>query len=198
MYDRLKDELPRILELVEQVPEPLKQRCFEVLLSHLLRSIEAASPAAPSGQVQLTALAGPAVGSPPAIPGRVRAFMRRYRLDESQLQRVVMVENGEIHFILEPHEVPNALGQIQWALLLALRSALTGGAFDVDPEGVRSICIEKGYYDGPNFAAIFKRAANAKLFRGEMAPQGKASGLSDEGERRLAELIQTLAGQGHE
>jgi hypothetical protein len=107
-----------------------------------------------------------------------------------------MIEGGEVHFVQEPRGVPNAVGQIQWALLLALRSALTGGAFEVDPEAVRSICIDKGLYDRANFATIFKRPANAALFRGEMVPQGQARPLSDEGEHRLAEIISTLAPQG--
>jgi len=202
LYDRLKEELPRILEIVEQVPEPFKLRCFELLFSHLLESAERPrpeepSPTPPGGPTEFylpSAVPAAPAGSPPPIPAKVRAYLRRHDITEVQLRRVVMIEGAEAHFIREPHDVPNAVGQIQWALLLALRNALTGtsGALEVDPEAVRSICIEKGLYDRNNFAANFKR--NAELFRGEMVSQGESRPLSDEGERRLADIIRGLAG----
>jgi len=196
MYDRLKEEIPRILEIVEKVPEPFKLRCFELLFAQLLRSAEQATPPSPATKQRVIPAEVTPDVSPPALPARVRAFLRRHNLDEAQLQSVVMMADGEVHFIREPRDVPNATGQIQWALLLALQNAIIGGAFEVDPEDVRSICIEKGYYDRGNFAANFKQSRNAALFRGEMVPQGERRSLSDDGMDRLADLIRNLTSQG--
>jgi len=116
----------------------------------------------------------------------------RNNLGEDTIEKLVLVEGGEVHFIREPRNVANAVGQIQWALLLALRSAIMGGGFETDPEAVRSICIEKGFYDKANFAAVFKRKQNASLFKEEMVPQGPSRSLSDEGEVELGNLVRTL------
>jgi uncharacterized protein with HEPN domain len=198
VYEKLKEEIPKINSIVEFVPEPFKGKCFELLLDHFLRSLEQ-PPLTPSPSPTPPEPPAATTPSPPAtarmvIPARVRAFLKRNNLDEDAIEKLILIEGEEVHFIKEPRDVPNAVAQIQWALLLGLRSALLGGAFDVDPEAVRSICIEKGFYDKANFAAIFKRKPNANLFKDEMVAQGPARGLSDKGEEELASLIRSLTG----
>jgi hypothetical protein len=75
-----------------------------------------------------------------------------------------------------------------------LKSALLGGDMIVDPEGVRSICIEKGFYDKANFAANFKRVPNRPLFNGLLESQGEPRKLTAKGEKKLAEVLNALAG----
>lgn len=196
MYEKLREEIPKINSVVELVPEPFRIKCFEVLLNHFLQSLQE-PPAAPAAPPPAPEAVPPIVAAPPlavkmVIPAKIRAFLKRHNLDEESMEKLVLAEGEEVHFIREPRNVPNAAAQIHWALLLGLRSALLGGTFDVDPEAVRSICIEKGFYDKANFAAIFKRKQNTKLFKAEMIPQGPATSLSDDGEEELANLIRSL------
>jgi hypothetical protein len=103
-----------------------------------------------------------------------------------------MMEDDEFHFIKEPSHKNNARGQNEWALLTALKSAIVGEAFTADPEVVRSVVQEKGYYDKGNFAKIFKREPYSKYYKGTMEAQGEAQGLTKEGETALAALIKSL------
>ena len=106
---------------------------------------------------------------------------------------MVTQEDNEVHFLKEPGGTSIAQGQIAWALLLALKSALETNNFVVDPEDVRSICQDKGFYDKANFSAHFKKQNNAKLFKGQLEAQGEARALTTDGQTALASVIRTLA-----
>jgi hypothetical protein len=183
-YERLKSELAEIVELVESLPDRYRDRSFELLLSGLLAEPGQAGPPPPPAEQRTPGKL--------TVPARVRAFLGRHSITQDQLGLLVLMENDDVHFIRQPEGVKVAPGQIQWALLLALKSALLGGEMSVDPEAVRSICIERGLYDKANFASNFKKAANASLFQKTPEPQGPAVKLSQDGEKRLAELIKSL------
>jgi len=194
-YEQLKSELQNIVDLCESIPEPYRDKCFEILLTAFisppLRRPGASGPSA--------ADVGPAAGSSPEgekipTPAQVRVFMQRNAITEAVLAAVFLFAGGELHFIKEPSPTTVAEGQIQWALLLALKSGILNNSVVVDPEDVRSICQEKGFYDAQNFAAVFKRPSNAKLFKGLLEPQGESRALTTEGEAELAKLLNTLAG----
>ena len=86
-----------------------------------------------------------------------------------------------------------ARGQIEWALLLALKNGIEKNSISVDPEDVRSVCIAKGFYDKKNFATNFKKEGNAKYFSGPMVPQGASQQLSTDGQTELGKLLETLS-----
>lgn len=191
-YEELKDQIQKIVEISTAVPEPFQDKCFEILLTHLLREIEhpIRQPTIPYPKPEAISPVGESIPT----PAQVRVFMQRNEVAQDTLQSVVMYINGDIHFIKEPSPPTIAEGQIQWALLLALKNGILSNTLQVDPEDVRSICQEKGFYDSPNFAAIFKRRANKKLFKGLLKPHGEPQQLSPEGEAELAKLIKSLAG----
>jgi len=89
-----------------------------------------------------------------------------------------------------------ARGQIEWALLLALRSAITSNVFEVDPEAVRSMCQEKGFYDAADFIKNFKTPKNAAFFQGTIEPQGEAEKLTSEGQKELSNVVKALVASG--
>jgi hypothetical protein len=198
MYEELKSELQSIIELVETLPERYRERAFDLFVSQLLSGKEPSlktSEAPGSGITDETPPRPPRrEGSSVFIPpAKVRSFLIRANISEDQLRELVMVEDGEVHFIREPRNVRVSAGQIQWSLLLALQSALLGRDFLVDPEAVRSICQEKGFYDARNFSAYFKN--NSRLYQRTPQPQGEAVRLSPDGEEQLANLIRSLVSQ---
>lgn len=194
MYEKLKSELKQIIELVESLPEKYRDKSFELLVSRFLsaqvtgdKDLDPKKPGSvPPGKP----------GHEFTVPAKVRAFIKRYAITDEQLRSIVMLDAGDVHFIHEPRNVKNATGQIQWALLLGFKSALLGSDMTVDPEAVRSICIEKGFYDKANFAAHFKTPANKALFNGLLKPQGELRKLTPKGEEKLAEILKELATRG--
>lgn len=193
-FNEIRCHVKEITKITSLVPEPLQQKCFEILLTQLLREMEnlEKQPTTPTPPV------APAVGKPSdksiPTPAQIRVFMQRQDISQTILQSLIMYAGGEVHFIREPSNVSVAEGQIQWALLLALKNGILSNSLEVDPEDVRSVCQEKGFYDAANFAAIFKRKSNAKSFKGPLKPQGEPQQLSSEGEIELAELIRSLSG----
>jgi hypothetical protein len=77
--------------------------------------------------------------------------------------------------------------------LLSLKSGILNNSLKVDPEEVRSMVQEKGFYDSANYATNFKKPKYAALFRAALEPQGESQSLSADGETALAELIKSLA-----
>lgn len=193
MYEDLKKRIKEIIDIVESIPEKFQEQCFEVLLNAALKN--AASPPAIQNGDSLKLL--PEFGDKSSeeansfkIPARVRTFLSRSSINETTLRGLVFVEEGQVLFVQEPDTQKISKGQINWALLLALKSAISGNEFQVDPEDVRSVCIEKGLYDRANFTKNFK--TNKALFNKVPTTQGGSVRLSQDGEKRLAELIKEL------
>src|SRR6185312_1466990 len=195
-YEELKEEIKAIAEIADSVPQPFKDRCFEVLLQNLLASVTQAEKPTKQPPGKLT-VAEEEQGTPPPAgngsalptPSQIKVFMQKTGTTAADLAKVVMYEENTVHFIQEPAGNKIARGQVEWALLLALKKGIEKNALEVDPEEVRSICQEKGFYDAANFSANFKGAVTAKLFQGEMKKQGAAQKLSNEGLAELAKIV---------
>jgi hypothetical protein len=199
-FEELKTQIAEIVSICSGVPEEFRARCFEILLAAAIqqhkrpeRKDDAAHNKAddhldePDDEDEKP--------TPWTIPGHVKAFLRRQELSDGLLEKLVMLDGEELHWLKEPTHKNVRKGQSEWALLLALKSALLGKtALSVDPEDVRSAAQDKGYYDKGNFAKNFKQDPYQTWYKGEMVPQGAAQTLSKEGEAALAELIKALTG----
>ena len=188
-YAKLKQEIKAIADIANDVPEPFREKCFQLLLENLLGS-------QPGGESK------PGFNKleeektlPPAIPisAQVRVLMSKTGVTKDDLGRILFVEDGEAHFTREPSHGKVARGQIEWALLLALQNGILNNSLTVDPEDVRSICQVKGFYDAGNFTTNFKTPKNAKLFRNPLESQGEPQPLTAEGQTTLGKLIKSLA-----
>ena len=195
MYERLKIELKEIAAIADGLPERYRERCFDVLLSELLKEESSKDSPFPADPPPLTPEKTPA---PPPIPNKpmvvqakVRAFLTRHGLKEDVLPKILFVEGQEVHFIKEPDKSKVASCQIRWALLLALKNGILKGEMSVDAEEVRSVCIDKGIYDRKNYSSNYKK--NAAFFQVSPVPHGPAVKLSDEGEKELANLLTKLS-----
>ncbi len=160
-YEELKREIRAIAEIANTVPEPFREKCFEILLQNLLDSEKAKS------RKEDTATPEEEKKQPSKVPtpAQIRVLMSKTGVTQEHLESIVLIENGECHFVREPKPRKVARGQVEWALLLALRNGILNNSLSVDPEDVRSICQEKGFYDAKNFATNFKTPKVAKFFR---------------------------------
>ena len=201
-YEDLKDEVRVIAEIADSVPTRFKERCFEILLERLL---DTAMGEKEPGHKMINPLTDPlaetdagkmqqadaATGKIP-MPSQIKVLMQKTGISPADLGRIVMYEEG-LHFVQEPKTQKIARGQIEWALLLALKNGVEKNVLSVDPETVRSICQEKGFYDATNFQKNFKSAKTAAYFQGPMEKQGEAQKLTAEGMDELGKIIKDLA-----
>jgi hypothetical protein len=206
-YSALKDEIRQIAEIAGSVPEQFRDKCFEVLLNRLLNENApqpglpqaTITPPAPTTSPTPATSSASATSTEPAkgagaipVKAQLRVFMQRTNVTIDELQRLLIVEDDDVHFVREPTHGKVARGQMEWALLLALKNAVLANEFSADPEDVRSMCQAKGFYDRANFAAIFKRQPGAGYFREPLEPQGPRQTLTNEGQNALGELVKNL------
>lgn len=197
-YEALKDQVAEIAKIAGSVPERFQERCFEILLNALVAGAGKAPPPITAGA------GGAGAGKPDVSPGdgdsdqvptpsQMRVFMQRTSVTADELAKVVAFLDSEVHFIREPSPNQVTTGQMEWALLLALKNGIETNSLAADPEAIRSMCQEKGYYDAGNFAAIFKRSAYAKWFKKPLESQGEPQPLTADGQQALGKLIKRLA-----
>lgn len=197
-FENLKKEIAEIAEISGKVPESFREKCFEILLNHLLQvgtklkpdSSENNPPAEPTTVNGQPSNKNTASNFP--VTGVLKAFMRRASVSQEEIESVLMIENGECHFIKQPSHTNLSKGQNEWALLLALKNGVLNGSLTVDAEAVRSIVQDQGFYDKANFAKNFKSAKYASWYKEAIEAQGSAVGLSSEGENQLATLVKSL------
>jgi len=200
-YKKIKSELQEIVEISKDVPAPFQERCFQLLLERLLEASSIPPKKTPVKEEPVEDVddedkTKTKRGEDGALklPGVVKAFMRRQKVQAEEIETVVMIEDGEFHFVREPDHSNVAKGQNDWALLVALKSAIIDSQFTADPETVRSVVQDKGFYDKGNFETYFKRPKYAAFYKGAMEPLGTPQSLAPAGEAALAALIKTLAG----
>jgi hypothetical protein len=206
--ESLKKGLKDIALMMKEIPEPLQERVYDAMLTKLLADagvFDDKAPKmtpvytpAPAGNGPTPEKAGgpppPGERAPLPMTAQVRVFMGKTGVTADDLSKICFLMDGDIYFVREPAPKKISRGQIEWALLLALKNGLLNNAFSVDPEAVRSTCQEKGFYDRGNFAANFK--ANSKLFKDVPKPQGEPQALSPDGLNELGVLVKQLAAQG--
>ncbi len=194
-FKQLKSSIKDISDVASSVPEQFREKCFEILLDALLAGEE------PPRQ-ENTDPKDPAKkekhGEKPAtvavpLNAQVRVFLRKNGITEEELNKIVLVEGDEVHFVHTPKSKSNAQGQLEWSLLLALKNAILKNSFEADPEEVRSRCIDVGFYDKGNFATNFKTEKFKRLFKTTLVPQGQAVALTPGGQQALGELVKALA-----
>lgn len=198
-FDSLKDQVREISRISAAVPEEFRLKCFELLMTHLLKgglpSAAASGPQALPGPVAgpLPVTVATNYASAPPMSALVSAFVRKIALTNEQFWQVVGYVHGNVIFLREPSGETGAQAQIHWALLVALRNAINKGSFLVDPEEVRIVCQEKGVYDRRTFYTTFRR--HGELFRTAPEPGGKPQPLSSKGIAAVGDLVRNLAGQ---
>jgi len=193
------------LELVKTVPEPLQVRTLELLLQDLLDHTSGRkrrpSPAEnlDEGEERAERKEKTKKGkeereseglNPNTLPMRVKAFMKRTKVTEKQLEQLFHIEGKHYEPVWVLKTTAFSKAQVQIAPLQSLQRALTSGEFSFDREEVREECRKKNCYGGTNFKVNFTN--NGKHFSG-LEKDGLVS-LTDEGMTELAVLVNELAG----
>jgi hypothetical protein len=196
-FKQLKSSINEIADIASSVPEQFRDKCFESLLNALLAGEKPAQkehggtkePPQHDDQTKK-----PVGSSTVTMNSQLRLLLRKTGVTEEELNKVVFVENGEVNFVQEPHPEKIRDGQLEWSLLMALKSAILRNALEADPEEIRSKCIDAGFYDKANFLGNFKAPKFQPLFKETLVSQGKPVALTPAGQEALGELIKRLAG----
>jgi hypothetical protein len=184
--DEIKGLINDIIGIVKDVPEPYKQRCFEILLATFLREKLMAALPGPSIETKPEALLPPAKFT---IPVDVRAFLQQHEVPEEKLAKLFLMEGADVRPIYKITATKKAVSQIQLTLLTSLENALRGEKFEFSIETIRQKCIEHKCLDSPNFVKIFRVRSN--LFK-DLSDKEHVI-LSPDGKAELAEVIMEIA-----
>lgn len=180
------EELKKIVELANTVPEEYRQKCFELLLIYTLQGL--LPPTQGGSPKPATPPSHPPIHKQFVLPIDVKAFLSQYGLAESLLWKFFLVEGTEIRPIYKLQVTKKARAQIQHALMMTLETAISTGQFQVDIESLRTRCQDQKCYDAPNFMKNIKE--NAYLFK--TVTNDQPLSLSPDGKSELADLIEQL------
>jgi hypothetical protein len=142
-FKQLKTGIKEISEIASSAPEPFRNKCFEVLLTSLLaeqagvgkKDEKKKDDDDGGGKDDSTK---PPAGSSVPMNSQLHLLLKKTGLTEEELNKVVMVENGEVHFVQEPHPGKIREGQLEWSLLMSLKNTILKNAMEADPEEIRS------------------------------------------------------------
>jgi len=204
----LRSQVLELAKIAEECPEPLRLKCFELLLSDYLENRRKLSESKTDESTVDAASdrhePDSSAATPPAAQGneeignsdlhvKARRFLERYGVTMEQLNNLFYKESGQIRPLFEDlRTTRTAESQIRIALLQALQNGITSGEFQFDGERVREECQLRKCYDRGNFSANFKN--NAQLFDGfdKYEKQASTIRLSDEGRKELAQVMKEL------
>jgi hypothetical protein len=215
----LKADVLELAAIAQECPETLREKCFELLLTHYLRGFEVdekaqskpddkgavlaspqqTGPVETNGAAPQTALIMPTGGSPQRditltdLDIRARKFLEKYQLTVADLNQIFYRDGDEFRPLYDDLKTTKgAESQIRIALLQALLSGMKSGEFQFDGEAVRKECQARKCYDVANFSANFKNnTASFDAFE-KYEKQTPAIKLSDAGREQLAALIKEL------
>ena len=192
-FEVLKDKIGEIVSIAEGVPERYREGLFGILAARLIADSETLSSPLPERPVLSQGGRLPSEDGEGKVPvrGQVLVFMRKTGLTAEQLNSVVSYVDGEVHFLREPQPSTVAKGQMQWALLYALKTAIEQNSFLVDAEAFAGFVTAKGFHTGNNYYAVFGR--NSSGFVRPPSREQPRQNLNGEGLEQLAELVRSLA-----
>jgi hypothetical protein len=216
VYQSLKEEIKEIIEIVDQCPEELQQKCFELLLNNYLVSIGKSTSGADSktapikiddASINMTKTENiPPNGEIVPVEEitikdfhvKMQRFLQTNNISTKEINNLYYKENSQLMPLYESLNSTNMSEcQIRLALLSAFENAFGDGNGDMsfNCEEIRSRCQTMKCYNSANFSTYFK--ANINLWENwpEKYDKNAEIFLSVEGKKELAKVIIELSGK---
>jgi hypothetical protein len=197
MFQDGEKQIERILQLTEKCPEPLKAKCFEILLKAYADTESGAGSAPPKHQSRVDGAHEPAkaasdgVSIPAQAAPRFKHMAKRLQVDLETLASLFDFTSDP--FTFAPYAISGegkADRTRNVALFVATKAYLSGTTtWAADWKEVRAECLNQGCYDSSNHAQFLK--AGAALFVSVDA--GKNLELSGAGQTAAQEFLKRLA-----
>ena len=194
-FEKAKADIGQIVAIVKTVPEPLQQRCFELLFEKAFADTKTAQePKAKDPELEkVTEPAEPSAGGK-KLPGNIKAILRRGDVTEDDLGKLFMLEHDPLLPVYKLPKGNQAKAQMAKVMMVLLENGLLNNSLTAPYAELREALKDEGLHDG-NFNKALKR--NADLFRGAITKdsidENGTVELSGPGLERLAETIKELA-----
>lgn len=213
MYQKLKNEIKEIIEIVGQCPEALQEKCFELLLDNFLSSNnnsdkENTGLKAPVA-IESNDLSEKQVNHNTDDNGKatdneillkdfhvkVQRFLNSNSISIEQINYLYYKEDGHIKPLYDSlNSTSMAECQTRLALLSAFENAFSdsNGEMTFNCENVREKCVTMKCYNGKNFTSYFKNNSSFWENWPEKYDKNANIVLSAEGKKELAKVLLDL------
>lgn len=203
MFKDAEKQLETILKVVEKCPEPLKEKCFEILLTAYAEAAARApeprgtSPGAPGATHTPPPPAPPPGGAsqiPQSLQQRFGIMAKRIGVSVQNLERLFdfSAEPFTFHAVQVPGDKA-ARKSRSVVLLVAAKSYLATGVWSADWAEVKAECTNHSCYDQDNHASNLKKGEGEEWFKTVVA--GKPIELKPAGVTKAEELLKSLVEQ---
>jgi hypothetical protein len=191
-FAKAKDDIAQIVEIVKTVPEPLQQRCFE-LLFEVAFSDQAPVVREPTKETPATPNEAKGDQERPSPQGKklqpnILAFMHRNNVSSEDLSKLFMLDHDPLLPVYRLPKGKIAKAQLFKVMMVLLENGLLNNALSAPYTELRQSVKDDGLYDS-NFTKLFK--TNSDLFRGEVDEDGVVE-LTGPGMIKLAEIVKEL------
>jgi len=171
MFEKVKEHLNEVINIANKCPEKYQEKCFEILLSSLVR------PEAP-----------PIKAGVGASPAAKTDFFSRYGISDEVLAGVLHFDGTSCSIIAKDlKDRGKAPKQVKLALLLGVKGLLETGEAFISRELLIQTCEQYSAYDSHNFKGNMKSQKNLFLTKGD------GWVLPVPGLEKAAEVIRELA-----
>lgn len=213
MYLELKKEILDIIEIVQQCPERLQEKCFEMLLSQYLseHKVEKNHTKVKENVVKNVAIEDETVGSTVSEKGtndssadeikisdfhiKIQRFFSSNGISISDINYLYYKEDGKLMPLYESlGSTKMSECQIRLELLTAFENSFSNvnGDMSFNGEEVRQRCQTMKCYDTGNFSTILKKSSNLLDNFNDKYDKSTEYILSSEGKKELAKIILEL------
>ncbi len=151
-YENARKEIAQIVAIVETVPQPFREKCFELLFNAVFSGISgpikpAVAPAAPaepppSGQPEAPGRQGK------KLPSNVLAFTRKYGVTQEELGKLFILDHDPL---LPIYKLPNgktAQAQLSKVMMVLLENGFLNNQLSAPYTELRENVKEDGLLDG--------------------------------------------------
>lgn len=171
MFEKVKEYLNEVISIANKCPEKYQEKCFEILLSSLVR------PEAP-----------PVKAGVGTLPATKTDFFSRHGVSEEVWAGVFHFDGTSYSIIAQDLKGKGkAPKQVQLALVLGVKGLLETGKAFTSRELLIATCKQYSAFDSSNFSGNMKK--HKKLF----LPEGDGWVLTVPGKEKAAEVIKELA-----
>lgn len=195
-----KAKIGEIVKIAESCPEPLREKCFELLfgLAFADQSKAAAKSISPPTKTTESAETEVAKSTPAnsdyKLPANILAFTRKYDVPFEVIQKLFILDHEPLLPVYKITSKITATAQLQKVMMILLENGLLSNQLKAPYTELRDSIKEAGLMDG-NFNKVLKK--NNALFRGAVTKdkiiEGESIELTGQGYERLAQIVKELS-----
>lgn len=197
-FGSAKKQIAEIVAVTETVPEPLREKCFELLFGAVF-----SGQAPPFSAERLTPdkpdLAPPQDEPPQSregkkLPPNVLAFARRQNVSPEELGKLFLLDHEPLLPIYKLPQGKTSQAQLYKVMMVLLENGLLNNSLSAPYSELRENVREDGLFDG-NFNGLLKR--NHALFKGAITKDSiketEPIELTGAGMEKLAAIIKEMS-----